>query len=101
MKAKSTNSSIPSKNIIRIALGTALILLIPLVAMQFSKEVDWDFADFIIIGTLLFGTGLAYELIASRLRNKNHRIVAGVVLLILLLYVWAELAVGIFTNLGS
>jgi len=100
MKATNTHR-IPNKNIVRIAVGAALVLLIPLVAMQFSEEVDWDLADFIIIGILLFGTGLAYELIASRLRNKNHRIVAGVVLLVLLLYVWAELAVGIFTNLGS
>jgi hypothetical protein len=49
-----------NKNIIRIVLATAFILLIPLLAMQFTDEVAWDLADFVIIGTLLLGTGLTY-----------------------------------------
>jgi hypothetical protein len=31
-----------TKNIIRIVIGTALILLMPLVAMRFTNEVKWD-----------------------------------------------------------
>ncbi len=83
-------------NIIRIVLGTALILLVPLLAMQVTDEVNWDVADFVVIGTLLLGTGLAYELAARRVSNPKHRVVIGVVLAAVVLLVWAELAVGVF-----
>lgn len=90
-----------NKNIIRIALGMAFILLIPLVAMQFSEEVDWKLGDFIVIGSLLFGSGLLYELLAKNVRNKDHRFIIGIVIAVAALYLWAELAVGIFTTWGS
>lgn len=89
------------KNITRIVLVTVFILLIPLVAMRFTDEVNWTLSDFVVIGTLLIGTGLIYELLARKMGNTKHRIVFGIVLLAALLYVWAELAVGIFTNWGS
>jgi len=88
-------------NIFRIALGTAFMLLIPLVAMQFSDEVNWDEADFIVMGVLVFGTGLMFDLIMKKVRNNTYRVVIGVALLAAFLYIWAELAVGIFTDLGS
>ena len=44
--------------------AAALILLLPLVAMQFTDQVVWDVADFAIFGALLVGVGVAYELAA-------------------------------------
>lgn len=86
---------IPGNNIVRILLGTALILLVPLVAMQFSDEVNWDLADFVIIGTLLMSAGLTYELMKTRVNAKYRSTLAlGVITAVLL--IWAELAVGIF-----
>ena len=89
-----------NKNIIRTVLGTAFILLIPFLAMQFTDEVAWDLADFVIIGTLLFSTGLAYELITRKVRDIKHRVAIGVALVVALLLVWADLAVGIFNIPG-
>ena len=45
----------PSDNRWRPAMwgGAALLLLLPLVAMQFTREVIWDAADFAIFGTML------------------------------------------------
>lgn len=97
---KSDNTSL-QKSILRIAAGTAAILLIPLIAMQFTSEVDWDETDFIIIGILLFSAGLIYELIARKAQTRKRRLVIGAVIAAIVLYIWAELAVGIFTNLGS
>jgi hypothetical protein len=51
---------------IRIALATALILLLPLVAMQFTDEVDWGVADFAAAGVLLGGAGLLLHRLATR-----------------------------------
>lgn len=85
-----------SKNILYIVLGTALILSVPLIAMQFTSEVKWGFSDFIIIGGLLLGAGLAYEFIASKVKNKTHRAVIAMVFVVAVLLIWAELAVGVF-----
>lgn len=82
-------------NLLRIVIGAALILLVPLVAMVFTDDVDWNVFDFVVIGTLLIGTGVIFELVSARL-NAKYRPVVAVVLLAALLLVWAELAVGIF-----
>ncbi len=101
MKTKSNDIIMQNKVFIWIALATGLILLIPLIAMQFSGEWDWDVPDFIIIGILLFGMGSLFVLTARKIRKNSHRVAVGIVFAIALLYIWAELAVGIFTNLGS
>jgi hypothetical protein len=72
-----------------------LLLLLPLIAMQFTKEVNWTLSDFVIAGVLLFGTGLLCELAIRKIRNTNYRIAAIIAILLVLLLVWAELAVGI------
>lgn len=85
-----------NKRLKGIILAVALLLLIPFTAMQFTDEVNWTAFDFIVAGVLLLGTGLLVELLLRKIRNKNYRIAAVVVLLALLFLVWAELAVGIF-----
>jgi hypothetical protein len=50
----------------RVALATAFILLVPLVAMQATDEVDWGVADFVVAGALLGGSGLLLHELASR-----------------------------------
>lgn len=96
MNMNSTNVAAHKKNVIRIAVVTALILLIPLVAMQFTDEVDWGITDFVIIGALLFGTGMIYEFGVKKLRTITQQMIAAAVLLAALLLIWAELAVGVF-----
>jgi hypothetical protein len=51
---------------VRVALATAFMLLVPLVAMQFTDEVDWGVADFAVAGALLGGTGLLLHRLAAR-----------------------------------
>lgn len=84
-----------SKNIIIIALATAGLLLIPLIAMQFTAEVDWSPLDFIIMGILLFSSGLLYEFIASRGGTTMYKAGAALAVGTGLLLIWANLAVGI------
>ena len=77
-------------------LATIIILLLPLVGMQFSDEVDWDLADFIIAAALLISAGLSYEFIAKKMNTTSKRVAVSIVIVILLILIWAELAVGIF-----
>ncbi|HEY0011154.1 MAG TPA: hypothetical protein VGB97_04600 [Candidatus Paceibacterota bacterium] len=88
------------KNSTRILLGTALILLIPLIAMLFTDQVNWGLGDFVVIGALLLGAGFAYEFIANRVPKKGHRIVLALGAIFAVLVIWADLAVGIFNIPG-
>jgi len=83
-----------------LALAVGLVLLIPLIAMRFADQVTWDAADFVVMGCLLFATGGLLVLV-YRKSQRRWRVVAGLLVLAAFLYAWAELAVGIFTNLGS
>ena len=73
----------------------ALILLIPLIAMQFSDEWNWDLFDFVFAGALLFGAGLTYELVAKKGGTTAYRAAVGVAVAIALILVWVNAAVGI------
>ncbi|MBK7560754.1 MAG: hypothetical protein IPQ06_08425 [Chitinophagaceae bacterium] len=88
--------SIQKKRLIGILFTVALLLLIPLIAMQFTDEVKWTLPDFIVAGVLLLGTGLMCELVMRKVKKKGHRIAICLTLLTALLLIWIELAVGIF-----
>jgi hypothetical protein len=62
-----------SKSLIRVALATALILLVPLVAMQVSEDATWSLFDFVFAGALIAGTGLLLELAARKPRALGYR----------------------------
>ena len=83
-----------------LALAACCILLVPLAAMQFSDAMNWNIMDFAAMGSLFFGAGSIFILIARKMPRKYWPAI-GIVVAAALLYVWAELAVGIFTNLGS
>ena len=73
-----------------------LILALPLIAMQFTNEVNWQMTDFIVAGVLLILTTVAIENSLRLLSNKNHKTIFIIIILIVLLLLWAEMAVGIF-----
>ena len=84
-----------TKRMIVVLLATAMVLLVPLVAMQFTKEVNWDLFDFAVAFGLLAGTGTVYVMSTRKVKNTMHRMVVGGVLSLALCLVWVELAVGI------
>lgn len=84
------------KGIAYVLLGAAGILSIPLIAMQFTPEVDWNLADFLIMGVLLVGTGFMFVVGCSLVRTMRSRVIIALVLGLALFLTWAELAVGVF-----
>ena len=101
MVKQTTNDVIFQNRVfIWIALATGAILLIPLIAMQFTTEVSWDEIDFIVMGSLLFGSAALFVL-AARKAPRRRRVLIGSMFIAAFLYLWAELAVGVFFNLGS
>lgn len=66
--------------------------------MQFTAEVNWSLFDFIAAGILLLGTGLAIEFVLQKVKSIKNRILILGIMIILLLLLWVELAVGIFNS---
>jgi len=61
---------------VRVALATAVILAVPLLAMLFTDGVDWGVFDFVFAAVLLGGTGLVLELAARTPRSFAYRAAA-------------------------
>ena len=72
------------------------LMILPLVAMQFTDEMAWDAADFALFGGLLLGAGLLFELAAWRVKGAGLRLAIGLALAAVVLLVWADGAVGVF-----
>ena len=85
-----------NKFLIFIILVVALLLIIPLIAMQFTNEVNWNILDFIVAGILLLGTGLAFNFVMQKVKNTKFRIAICLAILAYLFLIRTELAVGIF-----
>jgi hypothetical protein len=79
----------------------ALMLLLPLFAMQVTDQVVWDVADFAIFGTMLVGAGGTYELAARMTGNTAYRAAVGVAITAAFILVWMNLAVGIIGTEGN
>ena len=85
-----------TKRLLAVLLATALILLVPFVAMQFTSEMNWTGSDFVFAGTLTAVTGLLYVLLTRKPSTTRQRVIVGGFLLLAFLIIWAEAAVGIF-----
>jgi len=75
--------------------GAALLLLLPLVAMQFTSEVNWTLSDFVVMGVLLAMVGGAFELAVRVARSNTYVVAFGIAVATAFLTIWINLAVGI------
>lgn len=79
-----------------ILLFVAIVLLIPLIAMQLTDEVNWNLTDFFVAAMLLISTGLIFDFILRKIKSTNSRIIISILLFLCLILIWIELAVGLF-----
>jgi hypothetical protein len=70
------------------------LLLLPLIAMQFTDEVIWGPIDFAVFGAMLLAAGGAFELAVRISGNRLFRAGVGVAVAAAFLLVWVNLAVG-------
>lgn len=75
--------------------AAALILLLPLAAMQLTDEVSWGVEDFAFAAALLGGVGAAFELTVRKTGDAAYRAAVGVALAAAFILLWANAAVGI------
>ena len=84
------------KKLLPISCAIVLLLLAPLLAMQFTNEVIWTPFDFIIAAVLLIATSVLSQLILRKTTIIQYRICIFAIICILLVFVWAALTVGFF-----
>ena len=82
----------------QVMLSAAFILLLPLLAMQITDEVNWDVADFAIAWILFVSTGFTYKLATIKVGNTVYRLAVGLALTGAFILFWVNGAVG---NIGS
>lgn len=79
----------------------ALLLLLPLVAMQFTSEVQWTGSDFVFAAVLLGSVGFAFELIVRKSASLFYRGGAVMAVVAAFLTIWVNGAVGMIGSEGN
>ena len=106
MNKKSAPLFLSKRIFVRLAVACGLLLLIPLLLqLTIGTGVDgqgfnWQLGDFIVMWVLLFAVGAATIVLATRVA-RQHWWLLGIASVLMLLYIWAELAVGIFMPFGT
>ena len=83
-------------NMSRKVFNPLLLLIIPLIGMNLTDEIDWTLSDFIISGLILLVFSLTINFIILRISNRKKRVFYITILFILFMLFWTELALGIF-----
>jgi hypothetical protein len=91
-------SLVTKKQVLRPAIATAAILLIPLAGTLLSDAVAWSPGDFAVAGVLLFAAGVAFETALRRADTTAYRAGFGLAVAAGLMLVWMNLAVGLVGN---
>jgi hypothetical protein len=81
--------------LVRIAVVTGCILLIPLFGNLFVEGWNWGLFDFVVAGALLFGTGLTYDVVARKRGATSYRVAVGIACATGFVLVFINAAVGI------
>lgn len=81
--------------------GAGLLLLLPWLAMRFTREVAWDGTDFMVFGAMLAVAGGACELVLRASTGLLSRLAFGIAIATGFLTVWVNLAVGMVGDEGN
>ena len=96
-----------NKHLVRPAIATGLLLLIPAVMNIVDRGTapgdgwNWGPGDFLVMAALLFGAGLLYEWAAGKARTRRQRLAVGAVVAAVVFAIWAELAVEGVSKLAA
>lgn len=80
---------------------SVFLILVPLIGSLVVEGWNWNIFDFIFAFVFFFIANLVYQFALAKIESKNKKVFIIFGLTILFVYIWAELAVGIFTNFGS
>ncbi len=81
--------------------AAACLLALPLVAMQFTREVNWTGADFLVFAIMLGAACTIYELGAKMSSNSAYRAATAIAAVAGFVIVWVNIAVGVIGDEGD
>lgn len=96
MRVRSAGSTTRGGPLIVMWALIAAILLLPAIAMQFTREVAWTASDFAFAAALLVGSGVLYEIARALPLRATSKAIVGPGLLAIVAVIWADGAVGVF-----
>ena len=75
-----TRTSQLGKTMLRVALGALAVLMVPLAASRVVEGWNWNAGGFVFLYVLLFGTGMAYAVIARKMGAWSYKVGVGMAL---------------------
>jgi hypothetical protein len=78
------------------ALIIFLILLLAIIGMSISEEVNWGIFDFLIAAIFLFCFGFLVDFACTKIQSRRARIISLICIIPLFFLIWSALAVGLF-----
>ena len=74
----------------------ALLMAAAFLGNLFVEGWNWSRFDFILAAILLFGTAGLISLVRAIVKNSKYKILISLLIVVILVLVWMELAVGLF-----
>ena len=78
------------KSIVRAALVTVGVLLIPLWGIFYVDGWNWDWHGFVVAGAFVFSAALTYELVAKAMSNRAYRFAVGLAVATAFVLTWVN-----------
>ena len=75
--------------------AAAAFILLPVLAMQVTDQVNWSLADFVLAGGLVAGVGAISEVAVRMTSDRSYRAAVAVALAAGFLLIWLNGAVGV------
>lgn len=89
------------RGIIRAALVTAGVLLIPLWGSVFVEGWNWDWKGFLVVGAFVFTAALTYQTVARTISNRAYRIAVGLAVMTTFVLIWTNFVLAIDVNTAN
>jgi MFS family permease len=91
-------SIVRHNSIVRAALVTVGVLLIPLWGTFYVDGWDWDWKGFVFLGAVVFSAALTYQLVAKTMSNRAYRFAVGLAVATAFVLTWMNWVLTIDVN---
>jgi hypothetical protein len=88
-------------SIVRAAVVTVGVLLIPLWGNSYVDGWNWPWHAFVRVGAFVFSAALTYQLVVKGMRNKAYRFAMGLAIATAVVLTWANFVLAVDVSLAN